>query len=318
MQIALAPKLATVSTPNKISWEEAPCPNCACRHYSTLIEAQDPMRADDGLWFAVVQCDSCGTCFTNPRPDAASMSQFYPPEYSPYRRRDRKVKKRRWPNPFRWLKQPRVEKRPIAWHGKGRLLDFGCGSGSYLLQMRRLGWDVTGLDLSREVIEYLRDELGLRAYVGTLPHLELEPESFDVITMWHSLEHVHEPAPLLREARRLLAPGGKVVIAVPNIDSLPFRWFGQHWFGLELPRHLTHFTPTSLLQMLQRCGFATEPIRYIRHADWLQTSAKRACSRIAAPPSWMRSLRYRLPCSAVTWYSWFTQQSDCILAVAHR
>jgi 2-polyprenyl-3-methyl-5-hydroxy-6-metoxy-1,4-benzoquinol methylase len=216
------------------------------------------------------------------------------------------------------LKRPRIEKRPIPWHGRGRLLDFGCGSGSYLREMHRHGWKVTGLDTSSRMVERIRNELGLPAVVGTLPHLDLEPSSFDVITMWHALEHVHDAVPILREARQLLAPGGKLVISVPNIDSLAFRWFGRHWFGLELPRHLTHFTPASLAQMLQRCGFATEPIQYLRHADWLRTTAKRACAAQEQPPLWQRSLRYRIPASAVTWYSYFTAQSDCILAVGHR
>src|SRR5262249_17365759 len=110
----------------------------------------------------------------------------------------------------------------------------------------------------------------------------------------------------------------KLVISVPNIDSLPFRWFGRHWFGLELPRHLTHFTPGSLLAMLQRCGFATEPIQHIRHADWLRTTARRACTAQAQPPLWQRMLRFRVPANLVTWYSYFTLQSDCILAVGHR
>src|SRR5262249_14158800 len=151
-----------------------------------------------------------------------------------------------------------------------------------------------------------------------LPHHELEPESFDVITMWHSLEHVHEPAAVLREARQLLVPGGKVVISVPNIDSLPFRWFGRHWFGLELPRRLTHFTPTSLLQMLQRCGFATEPIEHVRHADWLRNAAKRACASRPDAPTWQPALRLRIAANAVTWYCYFTLQCDCILAVGHK
>lgn len=310
---------ATVRGPQQVPWrwEDAGCPNCASRHNSPLLEAQDWMSGDEGLWFAVVQCDSCGTCFTNPRPDASSIGQFYPPNYTPYRERRRRKPLLAW-RPWPRLKKPRVEKRPIPWHGRGRLLDFGCGNGSYLVEMQKRGWDVTGLDVSREMIDRIRDELGIRAYVGTLPHLELEPESFDVITMWHSLEHVHEPAPLLREARRLLAPGGKIVIAVPNIDSLPFRWFGKDWFGLELPRHLTHFTPSSLLQMLQRCGFATEPIQFVRHAKWLRTSAERVCARGGPTPWWVRLLRYRLPAAAVTWYSWFTQQTDCLLAVGHR
>src|SRR5262249_6939226 len=161
--------------------------------------------------------------FTNPRPDAASIAQFYPEAYTPHHKQLGRIRTR-W-NPMRLLKRPRVEKRPIAWHGQGRLLDFGCGSGAYLREMNSRGWRVVGLDTSRKVVERVRQELGLAAFVGSLPHLDLEAESFDVITMWHALEHVHEPMPVLREARRLLAPGGKIVISVPNIDSLPFRWF---------------------------------------------------------------------------------------------
>src|SRR5262245_19487975 len=300
-----------------VAWEETPCPLCAGRNCTPLVEGQDPSAGAEGLWFAVVQCDSCGACYTNPRPDPASIVQFYSANYSPYQKHHQRRRGFRW-NPLRLLKQPRVEKRPIPWHGQGRLLDFGCGSGAYLVEMSRLGWNVVGIDASHRMVERIRDELGLRAYAGSLPHLELDSESFDVVTMWHSLEHVHEPVPVLREVRQLLAPGGKVVIAVPNIDSLPFRWFGRHWFGLELPRHLTHFTATSLLQMLQRCGFATEPIEYVRHADWLRTSAKRVCAANSNAEPWERLLKWRVAANAVTWHAFFTQQNDCILAVGHR
>jgi SAM-dependent methyltransferase len=312
---------ATPATPSEestrpvIAWEDAPCPLCSGRHGTPLIEGQDHNGGTDGLWFAVVQCDSCGTCFTNPRPDPASICQFYPANYTPYQKHHRHG--RRW-NPLKLLKKPRVEKRPIPWHGQGRLLDFGCGSGAFLVDMKRRGWDVVGIDTSNRMVERLRDDFGIRAYVGSLPHLELEPESFDVVTMWHSLEHVHDPAPILREIRHLLAPGGKVVISVPNIDSLPFRWFGRHWFGLELPRHLTHFTPVSVMQLLQRCGFATEPIQHVRHADWLCAAAKRACAANRDAPLWQRLLRWRIAANAVTWHAYNTQQCDCILAVGHR
>jgi len=294
-----------------VAWEDAPCPLCANRHGTPFLEAPDHRAGPQGLWFAIVQCDRCGTCFTNPRPDPASMGQFYQSDYSPYLKQHRP---RRW-NPLRFLKRPRVEKRPVSWHGMGRLLDFGCGSGAYLIEMKRLGWQVTGLDTSTRMVDRIRDELGLNALVGSLPHLDLEPESFDAITMWHALEHVHDPLAVLREARDLLAPGGKIVISVPNIDSLPLRWFGQHWFGLELPRHLTHFTPTSLPALLQRAGFATEPIQHVRHADWLRTSAKRACAMEASAPRWMKLLRWRTVANVVTWYAFYTQQSDCILGV---
>src|SRR5262249_8349053 len=86
------------------------------------------------------------------------------------------------------------------------------------------------------------------------------------------------------EARRLLAPGGKVIVAVPNIDSLQFRWFGAAWYGLDLPRHLTHFTPDTLKAMLQRAGFGVRRMRMVRHSDWLRSSAPRPCGRPPARP----------------------------------
>src|SRR5262249_34256030 len=139
-----------------------------------------------------------------------------------------------------------VERRVLPWHGNGRLLDFGCGGGSFLERMHKQGWSRVGLDTSEAAVRSIRSELGLAAPVGTLPHPELAPESFDVITMWHALEHVHAPLDVLREAHRLLAPGGRLLVAVPNIASWPFRWFGRDWFGLDLPRHLTHFEPETL------------------------------------------------------------------------
>jgi len=317
MQFATPQKPPEARSRPVLIWEETACPLCSGRHGTTLIEGQDPQGGSDGLWFAVVQCDSCGACFTNPRPDPASIAQFYAEDYAPHQKHHQPQSRRRF-NPFRLLKQPRVEKRPIPWHGQGRLLDFGCGSGAYLLQMHQRNWRVAGLDSSGRVTQRIRDELGLPAFTGSLPHPDLEPESFDVITMWHSLEHVHDPASVLREARNLLAPGGKVVISVPNIDSLPFRWFGRHWFGLDLPRHLTHFTPSSLLEMLQRCGLATEPIEHVRHADWLRATARRACRMQTSPPLWQRVLQYRIPSNIVTWHSYWTFQCDVIFAVGHR
>jgi SAM-dependent methyltransferase len=144
------------------------------------------------------------------------------------------------------------------------------------------------MDQSSEAVARIRDELGVRAVVGTLPHPDLEPRSIDVVTMWHSLEHVHQPLDALRAARRLLAPGGRLIMAVPNIDSTAFRWFGPAWFGLDLPRHLAHFTPTTLRLMLDKAGFRMTAIRPVRHSDWLRSSAHLA-NRLGR-----RSLRQRL------------------------
>jgi SAM-dependent methyltransferase len=183
--------------------------------------------------------------------------------------------------------------------------------------MHRQGWRVTGLDVSPQAVRRVRDGLGLPALLGSLPHPALGPQSFDVITMWHSLEHVHRPMAVLEEAYRLLAPGGKLVVAVPNIDSLAFRWFGAAWFALDLPRHLTHFAPWSLQQMLQNVGFRVGPIRMVPHTNWLRSSATVSADSRGAP-SWHRLFTARPLSRLAAWYCYFTSQSDAMVVTALR
>jgi 2-polyprenyl-3-methyl-5-hydroxy-6-metoxy-1,4-benzoquinol methylase len=206
----------------------------------------------------------------------------------------------------------------LPWHGEGRLLDFGCGGGIFLERMAEQGWRVLGLDASASTVERIRTELRLPALVGSLPHPELEPASFDVITMWHSLEHVHQPLDTLRHAFRLLAPGGRLYVATPNLASWAYRWFGKDWFGLDLPRHLTHFTPASLRLMLERAGFQLrERVRMVRHSDWLRSSAKIACRQPDAR-AWQHWLTRKPVARLVTWLSYLAGKADCMMAIAER
>jgi SAM-dependent methyltransferase len=300
-----------------IEWEETDCLLCGGRHWSPLVEAPDAITGGTGLWFAVVQCQECGLCFTNPRPAVDAMGQFYPDVYHPHRTPNPRKHQRRRPHWLRPWRRPPLERRALPWHGHGRLLDFGCGGGSFLERMHRQGWDVTGVDISSPAVERIRSQLGLRALAGSLPHAELRPASFDVITMWHSLEHVHWPMDVVRHAHRLLAPGGKLLVAVPNIDSLPFRWFGSAWNGLDLPRHLTHFAPWTLQLMLERAGFHVGPIRMVRHSDWLRKSAKLASDRLRLW-HWQRWLTAKPLSRLATWYCYLAQQSDCLMVTALR
>ena len=209
------------------------------------------------------------------------------------------------------------ERRSLSIHGDGRLLDFGCGGGSFLVRMAEQGWKVTGLDASVGAVRLIREELGLRALVGSLPHPELEPGSFDMITMWHSLEHVHRPADILAESARLLVPGGRLIVAVPNIASWPAAWFGRDWFGLDLPRHLMHFTPDTLREMIARAGFDVEEVRPIRHADWLRSSPRLA-NRSGNGGLLKQVLRFKPAARLAAWACFLAGQSDCILARATK
>jgi SAM-dependent methyltransferase len=290
-----------------LEWEESVCPLCAGTTWAPLIEAADPLPTVDGLWFMVVQCQECGLCFTNPRPAPASIGKFYPSTYVCHRRPQRAGRRKR--EPLAQLLPPR---------GAARLLDFGCGAGEFLCRMRDVGWNVTGLDVSEDVVARLREEQGLTALAGTLPHPDLPEESFEAVTMWQALEHVHQPLDVLRAAYRLLAPGGKLVVAVPNIDSHAYHWFGTSWYALDLPRHLTHFAPPTLRLMLERAGLEVMSIRMIRHPGWLRHSARLLARRRKRAPLRARVLTTRLLSGLAGWYSYFCRQSDCMMAVATR
>jgi 2-polyprenyl-3-methyl-5-hydroxy-6-metoxy-1,4-benzoquinol methylase len=298
-----------------IEWEEANCLLCGSPRWSLLVEAPDCNAAGTSLWFAVVQCQQCGLCFTNPRPSHRSIGQFYPSAYRPHR-----FSRRHPPRPW-WRRVPLLQRSGrklgplLPWHGQGRLLDFGCGGGTFLDRMRRLGWQVTGVDTSVAAVQRVRKELGLHALAGSLPHAALADDAFDLITMWQSLEHVHHPLLVLREAHRLLVPGGKLVVSVPNIDSLPFRWFEAAWYGLDLPRHLTHFTPATLRQMLERAGFRIDSAQQIRHSSWLRSSAELAGRRHGSAP-WHRWLQTRAGSTVAAWYCYLTRQADCMQMTA--
>jgi 2-polyprenyl-3-methyl-5-hydroxy-6-metoxy-1,4-benzoquinol methylase len=309
-----ARKLVETMAGPAVDWEEPNCLLCGQRHWAQLVEAPDSRADGTGYWFAIVQCQDCGLCFTNPRPTRETIGQFYPNSYEPHRLPQRS--RRRRPASSSWGRVGDL-RNGLPWHGQGRLLDFGCGGGSFLARMAHQGWHVTGLDMSDTTVQRVRSELNLPVLAGTLPHPDLQPESFDVVTMWQSLEHVHEPLEALREAHRLLVPDGKLIVAVPNIDSLPFEWFGAEWFGLDLPRHLAHFSPWTLTLILQRAGFQVGPIRMLRHSKWLRASAQQAARRPRVP-AWKRWLCSKALARVAACYSGLIQQTDCMLAIAEK
>jgi 2-polyprenyl-3-methyl-5-hydroxy-6-metoxy-1,4-benzoquinol methylase len=298
-------------------WESPDCPLCGGRRQAVVLRAYDNAAPWSWQRYTVVRCLDCDLHFTSPRPTPERIGEFYPNWYEPHEppAPGRPVP---WRWHFtRWRGWPLNARRVLPWHGQGRLLDFGCGGGSFLERMDRQGWQVTGVDISPIALDRIRTKLGLRALLGSLPHEQLKPGSFDVITMWHSLEHVHEPLTVLSEARHLLAPGGRLLVAAPNIASLPFHWFGPAWYGLDLPRHLTHFSPATLRAMLTRAGFRIIQLRMLRHSRWLRTSAQLAC-RQAPYSKWRRWMAGKITSRLITMCCLLSRQSDCILVTAER
>lgn len=291
MRLATRPSL---DAPFAIAWEETACLLCGNTSCTPILEAPDRFS---GLQFLIVHCTKCGLSFTNPRPDADSIVQFYPEEYRGHQPRpaDRKLD---------------AIGAQLALRTPARLLDFGCGAGDFLEQMRQRGWIVTGLDSSESAVRRARAR-GLAAHIGTLPHPLWADASFEAITMRQSLEHAHAPLEVLRAAYQLLTPGGRLFVTTPNFESLAAHWFGTHWYGLDLPRHLTHFTPATLRMMLRRAGFDRVEVRQETHRSWIRHSAEANGTR-----SWFLQSRLgsRL---AAQWAAWMGR-AEGIFAIAGK
>lgn len=152
---------------------------------------------------------------------------------------------------------------------KGHLLDVGCGDGSFLISMKQLGWNVAGVELDRKAVSIAREK-GLEIFHGSLGEAKFSNKHFDAITMNHVIEHVSDPVELLKECRRVLKPGGKLVVTTPNIKSLGHLVFNEDWRGLEVPRHITLFSPKALRTCVERAGIDVESLRTASwSAQWM-------------------------------------------------
>ena len=171
----------------------------------------------------------------------------------------------------------------------GRLMDVGAGNGAFLRRMADLGWQVEGVDTDPAAVERSRD-LGLEIHPGTLASRRHPDGRFDAITMSHLIEHVHDPAGLLRECHRILRPGGRLVVVTPNGESWGHRRFGPNWRGLEPPRHIHVFTPRALRRLVASAGFGNvDTATTIRDANGMLLASRdlrrRGAHRMETKPS---------------------------------
>jgi SAM-dependent methyltransferase len=158
-----------------------------------------------------------------------------------------------------------------------RLLDVGCGTGVYLEAMAKRGWSVHGVEpdavAAARAVERLQPPPG-RIVVGRIEDSDFPREEFDLVTMAHVLEHLHEPRKVLESIHQLLRPGGLVRLWLPNFESIERRIFGKSWFGLDVPRHLYHFDPQTITALLKVSGFRIERLVPQYQTNTLSGSAR--------------------------------------------
>jgi SAM-dependent methyltransferase len=154
-------------------------------------------------------------------------------------------------SPCRW----RGRKAALAPHKQsGALLDLGCSSGAFLESLKGEPWKLYGVEMSAQGAKVAEERSGAHVFVGDVLEAPFRRESFDVITCFDVLEHLYEPRRVMAKVGEWLKPGGIFYVLVPNIESAEARVFGTYWHGLELPRHLFHYSPASLRNLAKTAG----------------------------------------------------------------
>jgi SAM-dependent methyltransferase len=153
--------------------------------------------------------------------------------------------------------------------GSGRALDIGCGGGEFLSELRKQGWSVYGMEINTHIATFAHNQRGIDMIAGDAHELAYAKNTFDLITLWDTLEHFKDPRRALNDASLVARPSALLVVSTPNPDSLEARWFGPYWAGWDIPRHLNLFSRSTLTWMIEEEGWSVQEVRYFRGRHWL-------------------------------------------------
>ena len=229
------------------------CPVCDGMEFKKVITAIDNTVSKKE--FDIVECAGCSLRFTQDVPDANAIAAYYKSEdYISHTNSSKGVINQLY-QIVRGitLKQKQQNIQKVTGLKTGRLLDVGSGTGMFVKQMRDAGWDVTGAEPDADA-----RQIALNQNQTVLSEMDvldsLEKESFDAISLWHVLEHVHELDAFMIKLKSLLKPTGTMFIALPNYTSLDAEHYKDHWAAYDVPRHLYHFSPRSIDVLMNKNG----------------------------------------------------------------
>jgi 2-polyprenyl-3-methyl-5-hydroxy-6-metoxy-1,4-benzoquinol methylase len=225
------------------------CPLCGKPYFTTFLQSSDLFLTKEE--YTIVSCNSCGMKFVNPRPDASEIGKYY--ESSDYVSHDagkksglnflyKRVRNISIKNKYKLVKNTAKGK---------KLLDIGCGTGEFIFFCKQHGFDVKGIEPGEKPRSYAQTKYKLDVY-GEDYLEQLTLQDFDVITLWHVLEHVHLLHERMKKIVEIMKPDGALIIAVPNSDSWDALYYGKFWAAYDLPRHLYHFSRETMQILAQK------------------------------------------------------------------
>jgi 2-polyprenyl-3-methyl-5-hydroxy-6-metoxy-1,4-benzoquinol methylase len=230
------------------------CPVCNSNQTYFSLKVKD--HSVSGEYFEIFECRRCSLRITKDPPTEDKIGRYYQSEDYISHSNTRKglvnsiyhlVRTRTLDTKYRLIEKKTGIKR-------GLHLDIGAGTGAFVQYMNQHGWGSVGI----EPDEKAREQAEINHQTKLLPSEGLEsfsPESFDAISLWHVLEHVHDLYPYLHQIKKILKPAGLVFIAVPNYTSFDAMKYGANWAAYDVPRHLYHYSPTSMRWLLKDAGF---------------------------------------------------------------
>ncbi len=229
------------------------CPVCKGNELSLFLSCKDYTVSRET--FSIEKCKSCGFNFTNPRPTSSEIGKYYESEdYISHSNTNKGIINRIYQGVRKYTIQKKVALiNSFVKETDKNILDIGCGTGEFLNACKNDGWNAQGIEPSLNARKLAIDNYGL--VVSEEAFLKnLKPACFDIITMWHVLEHVHELNTRVDELKRLLKNNGAIIIAVPNRSSYDATFYKEYWAGYDVPRHLYHFVPETMKMLLKNHG----------------------------------------------------------------
>jgi len=236
------------------------CPLCMSEEISLHLICEDHFISKEV--FEINNCRACGFLFTRDYPEETDIGAYYDSEeYISHSDTPggltntiymlvRKI----------MLRIKRGIIRDVTGIDKGNILDIGSGTGHFADIMKEAGWKVKGIEINKKARDFSINRFGLEVLEPSQIS-SLEPGWFDCITLWHVLEHFHDPFKYALEIRRLLKPGGICLIALPNSSSFDALYYKVYWAAFDVPRHLWHFNPDTFRIFAEKTGFELVKIR---------------------------------------------------------
>ena len=224
------------------------CPWCESENTQIHLSLKDEFLTKED--FQIYQCQDCGLLFTEPRPAKDKIGAYYKSEeyYSHQENKQGFI-----PRIYERVKSINLKnksKMATLALKPGRILDIGCGVGDFLHVMETQGWESFGIEPSEEAKAIAKKRTKAQVYVPEQIE-ELANESFDLITMWHVLEHVDDLKTEIAHLQRLLKKGGRLVLALPNFKSYDATFYKEKWAAYDVPRHLSHFCRKSIANIFK-------------------------------------------------------------------